>query len=404
MRYKIIQVVAVIILISLAGSAGYNFGFRAGEQAPKNIVIQGVANMDGQAGVDFSTFWQTWKLIDENYLRADEVSPQNKVYGAISGLVGALKDPYSEYLPPGDNKKFQEDVQGNFGGIGAELGIRDNQLIIVAPLKNTPAERIGLLAGDSIFKINASSTEGITVQAAVQKIRGPIGTEVKLQIFREKWKEPKDFNITRENITIPTLDLTMKDGQIAHIQLYSFNANAERLLYDAAVKALSQDAQGIILDLRNDPGGFLEVAVDIAGWFLPRDTLVVSEEDKTGGGKKMYTQGNGAFKDMPLIVLINKGSASAAEILAGALRDQRGIKIIGEKSFGKGTVQQLLNLKDNSSLKITMAHWVMPSGKILTDAGITPDIEVKLTEEDIAKKRDPQLDKALEVLKSEISK
>ena len=196
----------------------------------------------------------------------------------------------------------------------------------------------------------------------------------------------------------------MKDGQIAHIQLYSFNANAERLLYDAAVKALSQDAQGIILDLRNDPGGFLEVAVDIAGWFLPRDTLVVSEEDKTGGGKKMYTQGNGAFKDMPLIVLINKGSASAAEILAGALRDQRGIKIIGEKSFGKGTVQQLLNLKDNSSLKITMAHWVMPSGKILTDAGITPDIEVKLTEEDIAKKRDPQLDKALEVLKSEISK
>ncbi|MBI4085101.1 MAG: S41 family peptidase [Candidatus Liptonbacteria bacterium] len=386
--------------------SGFFLGFRAGEMYPKTINITDLTNTSsGQpAAVNFGTFWQAWDVINKEYLNADKMNAQDKVYGAISGLINSLKDPYSVFLSPKDNAKFQEDIQGNFGGIGAEIGIRNNRIVIVAPLKDTPASRAGLRAGDTILKINSTSTEGMSIYEAVGLIRGPEESKVLLNIFREGWIAPQNFEITRDTIQVPTLDFTIKDGEIAYIQLYSFNANASYLFGDAAMKTLSGGAKGIILDLRDNPGGYLEVATDIAGWFLERNNLIVKEESKDGNSEEFKAVGNGLLAKIPVVVIINGGSASASEILAGALHDNRGIKLIGEKSFGKGTVQKLISLPDGSTVKLTIAHWVLPSGKILESGGLDPDIKVKMDEDDSLAKRDPQLDKALEIIKQEIGR
>ena len=393
--------VAVVAAVAVLFLAGFSFGFRAGESRPKTVIVQGVGGTEnGQPeSVDFGTFWQAWETIRENYLKDKDITNENKVYGAIRGLVGSLGDPYSVFFSPEDNKKFQEDIQGNFSGIGAEIGIRDGQLLIIAPLKGTPAERAGLRAGDFILTINATSTDGLTVDKAVGMIRGPEKTEVKLSIFRKAWEAPRDFTIVRDVITAPTLDFTMKPDGIAYVQLYSFNANAHRLFYAAMIRAAAAGTNGVVLDLRNNPGGYLEVAVELAGWFLPRGTLVVSETGRSGVIEELRAEGNTALADIPVVLLVNNGSASASEILAGALRDQRKAKLVGETTFGKGTVQQILPLRGDASLKITVAHWVLPSGKVLDHDGLVPDYEVKPSEEDIKSKNDVQLTKALEVMR-----
>lgn len=396
---------AVVLILAAVAGVGFKQGYEYGRQRPQTLVIQGVANIEDASRdqADFGVFWQAWKVIEENYLRDSEVSRQKRVYGAIDGLIRSLGDPNSEFFPPEDSRKFQEDVSGSFGGIGAELGIRKEQLVVIAPLKNTPASRAGIMAGDKILQVNASSTEGISVDQAVKWIRGEPGTEVKLLIMREGWEKPREMVIVRETIIIPTLDFSMLDGDIAYVQLYSFNANAPSLFYGAALSALGQKSKGMILDLRNNPGGYLEVAVNLAGWFLEPGTLVVSEEGRGGEADKFYARGSGWLKKMPVVVLINQGSASASEILAGALRAQRGVKLVGERSFGKGTVQRVIELKDGSSLKITVAHWVLPNGEILGEKGLIPDVEVKMTEEDVEAERDPQRDKAIELLKQIIA-
>ena len=403
---KIIRLISITLTVAVLLASGFAVGFRFGKMVPETIVIKEISGTSaGQpSAINFGTFWQAWNTVNENYLNAEKINAQDKVYGAISGLVGSLKDPYSIFFPPKENKKFQEDVQGNFGGIGAEIGIKKNQLVVVAPLKDTPAERAGLKAEDMILKINSTSTDGMTVDDAVKLIRGPENTDVTLMIMREEWEKPKDFKITRGKIIVPTLDLTMKDGNIAYIQLYTFNSNADYLFYQAATKALSGGARGIILDLRNNPGGYLEVAVDLGGWFLPKGTLIVKEESRNGNVEVLKASGNAALVGLPVVVLMNGGSASASEILAGALRDNNVAKLIGEKSFGKGTVQELIPLQDGSTIKLTIAHWVLPSGKILDNGGHGPDIEVKITDDDIKNKKDPQLDKALEVIRGEIAK
>src|SRR3989338_4844034 len=395
---KIILLVWTALLVAALLASGFALGFRYGKMFPQTITVSEISGTSsGQpASVNFGTFWQAWDTINKNYLKADKISAQDKVYGAISGLVGSLKDPYSVFLSPSDNEKFQGDVRGNFGGIGAEIGIKKNQLVVIAPLKDTPASKAGLKAGDMILSINSTSTDGMTTDEAVGLIRGTKNTDVTLSILREEWEKPKDFKITRGTITIPTLDFEMKDGNVAYIQLYTFNANAGYLFYNAILKATSEDADGMILDLRNNPGGYLDVAVDLGGWFFPKNTLIVKEESRDGELQKLLANGNSALADFPVVVLINGGSASASEILAGALRDNRGIKLIGEKSFGKGTVQQLIPLPDGSTVKLTIAHWVLPSGKILESEGLVPDIEVKISDEDIKNKKDPQLDKAME--------
>ena len=396
---------AGLIIIAAVSDSSFYFGYQKGTEKPQTIVIEGISGLEETKpeDVNFSIFWEAWKKLKDKYIEKN-LNNQDLVYGAISGLVDSLKDPNTNFFPPSEAKKFQEDIQGSFGGVGIEIDIRKGQLLIVAPLKNTPAERAGLRAGDKILKVDGTSTAGFNLDEAVKLIRGEVGTKVTLTIMRDSWSEPKDIAITREIIQIPTLDWKMLDKDIAYIQLYNFYQNASFNFYQAAVSIYSQNPKAIILDLRNNPGGYLETAVEITGWFLKPGEIVVSEEFRSGQKQQFKASGNGIFKDLPLVILVNEGSASASEILAGALRDNRKIELIGKKTFGKGTVQEIMSLSDGSSMKVTIAHWLLPSGHMIEKNGLTVNYEIDLTEDDIKNNRDPQLDKAIEIIKNEIKK
>ncbi|MBI4991872.1 MAG: S41 family peptidase [Candidatus Harrisonbacteria bacterium] len=410
---EVILYTGLFIALAAVGASSFYFGYQRGAASPRKVTVENLTNLEGKENLktDFGVFWEAWDVLKKEHLKGEEAKDKDLVYGAIKGLVSSLGDPHTVFFPPEDSKKFEEDVSGNFGGIGAEIGIRSNQLVVIAPLKGNPAEKVGLKAGDKIVAIDGKGTEGVDVNEAVKKIRGEIGTEVTLTIFRDGWERTKDFKIMRANIEIPTLEweLIQKDSkELAHIKLFSFNQNAPAVFYKAALAVLLGKADGIILDLRNDPGGYLEVAVNLAGWFLNRGEVIVTEKFRQGDPIVFYANGNGALRNVPTVILVNKGSASASEILAGALRSQLGIKLVGEKTFGKGTVQELRPLSDNSKIKLTIANWVLPDGHIIDDQGLKPDVEVEIKEEDLEKaeknkiKIDPQLDKAAEVLLEEI--
>ncbi len=395
-----VAISAILIFVALT-VGGYYIGYKRGAvSSTTTATTEGAA-----AQADYSVYWQAWKVLKDNHIDAAKKTDKDFMYGSIAGLTQALGDPHTVFFPPEDGKSFAEQVNGSFGGIGAEIGEKDGLISVVAPLKGSPAEKAGILAGDIILKIGATSTENLDVNHAVNMIRGEIGTKVILNVFRkEKWIQPRDITIVRDRIELPTLDTTYYDkNKIADLQLYAFNANAPVKFYQAATDMLLKGTKGIILDLRNDPGGFLDVAHDIAGWFVDRGTLVVSERRKNGPDETLLATGNGALKKLPVVILMNRGSASASEILAGALRDTRDAKIVGEKSYGKGTVQEVMDLKDGSSLKVTIAHWVMPKGKILDHNGIDPDYVVLPTDDDIKNKKDVQLEKALEILRAQIN-
>ena len=352
--------------------------------------------------IDFSLFWEVYHRLQEKFVDKGKFDIQKMIYGAISGMVKSLGDPYTVFFPPEETKRFEEDVKGVFEGVGMEIGIKKGQLQVIAPLEGTPAQKAGLRSGDKILKINDTETSDLTIDEAVNLIRGPKGTEVTLTIFREEWKKTKEIKLMRDVIEVPSLKREIKeiDGQkIAYIQLYQFSENASFDFRKAAIEILTSPAQKIILDLRNNPGGYLEVAQDITGWFLEKGKIVVIEDFGQGNEQEYKAQGPGTFSDYKVVILINQGSASASEILAGALRDNRGILLIGEKSFGKGSVQELEKLKEGSSLKITVAKWLTPKGQLITDVGLEPDIKVEMTEEDYEQDRDPQLDKAIEIIK-----
>jgi len=405
-RIRVVFVVTALVLaVGVAGGA-YYLGFSRGSAQTKNISIQGISGGETPSNVsaDFSLFWQAWNELKSKQINSKNTDDQNMLYGAISGLAGAFGDPYTVFFNPKDADKFNSDIQGSFGGIGAELGSKDHQIIIIAPLKNTPAERAGLKPQDAILEVDSVSIAGLTIDQTVQKIRGDAGTKVTLTIMRDGWDSSKKFEITREIINVPTVDWSMKNGDVIYLQLYNFNAQAESLFYNAMLNGLMKGGKGLVLDLRNNPGGYLDEAVNLAGWFVDRGSVVVKERYADGHEQVLRTNGNQALKGFPVVVLVNEGSASASEILAGALRVDRGIKLVGVKTFGKGTVQEVDSLKDGSTLKITTANWLLPDGTLIDKNGLNPDYEVKLTDDDIKAKRDPQLDKALEVLRAEINK
>ncbi len=404
---KAFWIIGTIVATALLVGVGFFAGWRSGREFPQSVVVTNAANISSGASstdANFGIFWDAWQNINDLYLRNPSTTNQGKLYGAISGLVQSLGDPYSEFMNPADAKQFADNLSGNFGGIGAELGTDlQGDIVVIAPIKGTPAERAGLLAKDVIVAVNGSSTAGMSVDGAVNLIRGPQGTSVTLGIFRSGWDKPRDFKIVRETIQVPTVDFEMK-GNIAHISLHEFTEGANQLVYEKLVQAMNANAKGIVLDLRDDPGGYLGVAVDLSGYFLKQGTLVVQEVGRSVPEQDFHSAGNGALGNLPMAILINKGSASAAEILAGALHDQGGVPLVGERSFGKGTVQEVEQLPDGSSLKLTVAHWVLPSGKILDHDGLVPDYEVPLTDADRAAHKDPQLDRAIQVVSSAIDR
>ena len=389
-----------IIIVAIIASFGAGF-YVSNMSRPSVEEIKTVSNAElGKAeNVDFSLFWDAWKVIEDKFVNRSKLDAQKMVYGAINGMLHALGDPYTVFMPPEENKKFSEDMKGEFGGIGAEIGMRKDILTIIAPLEGSPAKAAGLLPQDKVLKVDGKSTDGMSIDEAINLIRGPKGEAVVLNIFRDGWKDAKDFKIIRDTIVIPVIKWQMKDNKVAYIQLYHFSENSASEFKKVAQEAISAGAKSVVLDMRGNPGGYLESAVDIISWFVS-DNQVVAIED-FGNGKKTEYKSVGYQKLMsyPAVLLVDAGSASASEIVAGALRDLRNIKLVGTKTFGKGSVQQVEQMRNGSSLKITVAKWLTPSGKSIMDEGLEPDEKVELTEDDINNNRDPQLDKALEMLK-----
>lgn len=356
-----------------------------------------------QNSVDFSLFWKVWELLREKYVDKNSLDTQKMVYGAIKGMVRATGDPYSTFFDPAETKSFSQDLEGSFEGIGAELGIKDEILTVIAPLEDSPASRAGLRAGDKILKVDDKPTADTTIDEAVDLIRGKKGTEVKLTVLRLSEDGVREISIIRDTISVKSVKLEFKPDSIAYLKIIKFGEDTAKEFDIAANQIISRGAKGIVLDLRNNPGGFLDAAVSIASRMIPKGKLVVTEEDNAGKKDSLYTSGGDKLSSLPAVVLINEGSASASEILAGALRDDRAVQLIGKKSFGKGSVQELIDLPGNSSVKITVDKWMTPNGDYIMEKGITPNIEVDLTQEDFDNNRDSQLEKALEIIQQEIS-
>jgi len=357
---------------------------------------------------DMTQFWRVWQLMEQRYITASEaemVSVEDRVNGAIRGLVESYGDPYTLFLPPEDSAIFAEGISGNFGGIGMEVGIRDGVITVIAPLADTPAYRAGLVAGDRIIKIDGVLTDGMRVDEAVRRIRGERGTEVTLSIFREGAVDLKDYTVVRDTITVPTVK-TERHDEVFVIRLYSFNAVAERKMKEAMTEFVNSGAQRLVLDLRGNPGGYLQSAVAIAGSFLPSGKVVARERYGSDQQDKLYrSQGRPVreFKPNTLVILVDNGSASASEILAGALREHGVATLIGVNTFGKGSVQELIDLPGGSALKVTVARWLTPDGVSISEGGLKPDIEVDRTPEDRANEIDPQFDAALSFLRGQMT-
>lgn len=390
-EFKNIFKKSLIPIFLIAVLAGYLSGLYVGKSQCKICQPE---------DVDFSLFWEAYNKLKESFVTPEKLDVQKIIYGAISGMLKSLDDPYTTFFNPEETKQFLEEIKGKFEGVGMEVGIKQGQLIIIAPLENTPAQRAGLRAGDKILKIDGKDTIDLTVEEAVDLIRGPKSTEVTLTILRDEWTEPKDIKLVREVIIIPSLKWELKEGDIAYIRIYQFSEGVNSDFAKAALEILSSPAKKIILDLRDNPGGLLDEAVTISGWFLKRGDVVVIEDFGDGKEKNNYeSEGPGRLSEYPVVILINYGSASASEILAGAIKDNKGVQLIGEKSFGKGLVQESIRLSDGSSLKITVAKWLTPKGISINDVGLEPDIMVVMTEKDRQEGKDPQLDKAIEIMK-----
>lgn len=396
-------IVAILIAFALGFAYGghalsLNPGYHPTPNAPQitnaNAPVPDYLSKD----VDFSLFWKVWQEAKTNYVD-QPVSDTQLFYGALSGIVSSLNDPYSVFFDPKTAQDFQGELAGQFEGIGAEIGVKNDQLIIVAPLADTPADKAGLKPGDFITAIDGKDTAGMAVDVAVGMIRGKEGTKVKLSIFRTGFDKPQDFQITREKITVKSVKWEMKDNGVAYIDVSHFNDDTSDL-FNQAVKELVTDkgAKKLVLDLRSDPGGFLDTAVDLGSHWIDTGDIV-KERFSDGSIKEYKASGPSPLKNVKTVVLINEGSASASEILAGALQDDKLATLVGEKSFGKGSVQILENLDDGSAIKITVAKWLTPKDRTIDKDGIEPDVKVDITKADIDAGKDPQLDKALELLK-----
>lgn len=350
--------------------------------------------------VNFNLFWDAWDIIEKNYVK-QPVNDTQLFYGAIAGSVAALGDPHSVFFDPDTTKEFTEELSGRFEGIGAEIAMKNDHITIIAPLPDSPAAKAGLMAGDMILAIDGQETIGMSLDFAVNKIRGPKGTEVDLRISRDDADEPKNYKIIRDKIKIQSVKWEMLDNNIVHLKLLYFNEDTEAAFNQAILQIIAKNPKGIIFDMRNNPGGFLDTAISVSSEWIDNN-VIVYEKSSDGSMKEHKSVGQARLKDFPTVVLINDGSASGSEIVAGALKDYDIAELIGEKTFGKGSVQSMFPLADGSSIKLTIAQWLTPKENMIDGQGIEPDIEVKLTPEDFNNDKDPQIDKAIEILKEKI--
>lgn len=357
--------------------------------------------------VDFKLFWQAWDTIREKYIDSSAINDSQIFYGALAGIVASLNDPYSIFLPPDVSEEFNKELEGKFEGIGAEIGIKNDILTIIAPLPNSPAEKAGLKSGDKILAIDKIDSSQISLNKAVEMIRGEKGTKITLIFKRENDKE-QEITITRDTIhyesvktyiSNTTQQNKINSNNISYINITHFNQDTEKLFEKAVDSAIKQNKKYIILDLRNNPGGYLTTAIKIASYWIENNIIVKEVSVNKEKTQNYSSSGIAKLKNIKTIVLVNGGSASASEIVAGALQDYGVATILGETTFGKGSVQDLTQLKDGSSIKLTIAKWLTPKDRAIDQQGIKPDIEIKITDDDYEAEKDPQLDKAIELLK-----
>lgn len=347
------------------------------------------------------------KVLDNNFIswKASSTLPtaEDLSYGMIKGYVDSYKDPYTEFFTPSESKQFEENIKGSFGGIGAYIGYKDSNSVIISTIKDSPAEKAGIKSGDVIISVNGSSTQGMSSDAVVGLVRGEIGSKVILEVLHKEEAKTSKINITRQEIKIPILDTETK-GDVFIIHFYSFTADSATKFESALQEFLKSGKSKLIIDLRGNGGGYLDSAVDISSFFLPADKVIVTEKSsKNGSDQQNYSKGFNYFNsNLKLVVLIDGGSASASEILAGALKDNGIATIVGEKSFGKGSVQQLIKLSDGSDIKVTVAKWFTPNGVNISENGIVPDIvatsSVPLKTDKDGKTIDTQLLKAIDII------
>ncbi len=349
--------------------------------------------------LDLSLFNKVKNIIQSEHVNAP-VDVTDLEFGAIKGLVAGIGDPNSNFMDPDETKAFQENLAGIFQGIGIEIALRDDVLTVVAPLAGTPAEAAGLQAGDSILAIDQTDTSKLSLDEAVLMIRGEKGTQVALTIKREGEFESQEFKITRDEINVDSARYEVRDDGIGVLSIFRFGEDTSSIVRKAADEFLARNVSGIVLDLRGNPGGFLETGVDVAGYFV-KEGVIVTEEFGDGTKQEYRAESKGRLAGIPLVILIDEGSASASEIVAGALQDYKKATLVGKKSFGKGSVQELQSLDKNTSLRLTVALFVLPNGRKIDKKGIEPDVEVDISREDIQNQFDPQLEKALEILKTE---
>ncbi|MFA5750717.1 MAG: S41 family peptidase [Candidatus Paceibacterota bacterium] len=403
MKKDIFKIKHIVLVIVIATGLFY-FGVYVG--LAKQTEVEKVTDVTGKEPtisekIDFSSFWKVWNTLNEKHPDSKNTNTQKKVYSAISGLVNSLEDPYTTFFDPNETKIFEEDISGNFIGVGMEVGIKDKILTVIAPMKNTPAFNAGIESGDKIIKIDEISTVGMSVDEAVKLIRGEKGTKVKLSIMREGFEEVKEITIIRDVINVPIIETQLrKSDRIFVVTLHSFSANSTKLFREALQEFSESKTDKLILDLRGNPGGYMDAAIDMASCFLPSGKTVVIEDYGVEDKEKVYrSYGYNAFSErLKFVILIDNGSASASEILAGAMQDYGKAILVGEKSFGKGSVQEVVKITPDTLLKITVAKWLTPNRNSISNIGLTPDYEVKRTEQDILIKRDPQIEKAAYIL------
>ncbi len=349
---------------------------------------------------DLSLFWLVWRTLGQTYIDPSKLDPQALLYGAIGGFVDSVGDPYTIFMTPEQNTDFRSVLFGQLEGIGAELDLRDGVVVVVAPLRGSPAERAGLLPQDVITAVDGKTVDGQTLNDVVHRIRGQKGTTVALSVLRGPERKNLQLTITRDAIVIPSVESAERATSAGPVGVIMLNQYGDATVaeFEAVLRQfLADGVVGVIVDERGNGGGYLEGAVDLAGFFLPKDSLVVSVTQRNGPGEEHRTKADPIAPSLPVVVLVNQGSASAAEIFAGALQDQKRATVVGTKTFGKGTVQDVIDLPGGSSLKVTTARWLTPSGRDIGKDKVTPDVVVDRTAEDFAAGRDPQMDAALAI-------
>jgi len=391
---KFLRILVTIIIIGLVYIAGYTIGHKnlslESGYKPKLVNLQ-----DGKPkDVDFSLFWDSWNII-KNYFFNTNPDIKKMVYGAINGMINSLNDPYTMFMTPEEGKNFEEDLSGSFDGIGVEVSPREGYLIVISPLDDMPAKNAGIRSKDVIAKIDGEDVGQMTYAQAINKIRGVKGSEVVLTVIHDGESDPVDIKIIRDTVTVKSVKWEIKDGNIMYVRISQFGEDTFDLINQVADEVSQKGINKIIIDVRDNPGGYLQKCIDITSLFI-NEGVVVQEKDRDGKITQSKTTRIPRFNDDKLVVLINGGSASASEIFAGAIKDHKRGVLIGEKSFGKGSVQTMQTLKDGSEIKVTIAKWLTPNGDAIDKLGIKPDIEIKTDESEISSGNDTQLKKAIE--------